>query len=1006
MKFRSNIHLRVIHYFLLLCIGAAIVIVGQVYATTAILVTTLADSNDGVCDADCSLREAVATAADGSEIRFADGLIGTLTLTQELVIGNRLTIIGQGSDVLIISGNDLTRLFRVDASGNLTLAQMTLTHAKQLESGSTAYLGGAIYNAGSLTLQQVKVTDNRGWNGAGVYNLGTLTITGSQLLRNTGSAGLAVYNEGGTVNVTDSALSNNFVLDLPAYMVTGQGGGILSIGGQVTLTNTQLDGNTIWFGVGVYARGNARIDMSGGSISGNISKGQSPVLHLEAGSVVNIADAVIENNVIASVNDGMMINNGGSLTITRTLIRKNSGANTGGAIFNRDGGQVEISGSTITGNVAKNSGGAIYNGGVNSNVKITDSKLSANEALEGSGGAIWNVDQAVLTIKNSVIGGEAVAEGNTSMGDGGGIRNAGGTVTISDGSKIMNNLGKRSNGGGLANGGWSGGIQGIITIDNSTVSFNRVTGSSSAAGIYNLGFYAGVRSQVYIRNGSVIANNISDYGCAGIRNSQGYMLIEDSSIVSNNTAGAGGGFCADYNAVSEIRNTQILNNGSVLGGGIYTTVNSDLKVFDSIVAGNESATYGGGIAMTTGEPITLTRVVVKDNLASGDGAGIWMEGGARLQLIDSYVMNNTSGGNGGGLYNEDDTIVTISGSTVRGNRALIGGGIYNAATQDSLQGTEILENGGGNCFGPIIDLGANSQYPDFSCGETIPIIVPEATITPTPSETVSHQETMGVYRPSTNMFYLASVNASVYADIYVSLSGLGMSPVTYRDVPVVGDWDGDGIDTVGFYRRGRASDGLGGGLFVLSNSNLTPHADYVFVLGNPSDTPLVGDWDGDGKDSVGVFRPTNGLIYLKNTLTTGYADFTMVLGNPGDVGIAGDWDNDGKDSPGVYRPSPSAPLFFLTNQVCNCLIGADYIGILGNPNDQPFTGDWDGNGRTGLGVFRTANGLTYLRNMPAGSGFADLNFVYGIDGDYAFSGVWGSASSGSSQMEIAPTFQP
>ncbi|MBX3065179.1 MAG: hypothetical protein KF726_19520 [Anaerolineae bacterium] len=289
---------------------------------------------------------------------------------------------------------------------------------------------------------------------------------------------------------------------------------------------------------------------------------------------------------------------------------------------------------------------------------------------------------------------------------------------------------------------------------------------------------------------------------------------------------------------------------------------------------------------------------------------------------------------------------------------------------------------------------------------------PTATLTMTPSATPTasatavalRPETIGIYRPSTNTFYLRNSNSTGFADITLSLVSLGMDPVNFRDVPVVGDWNGDGIDTVGFYRRGRVSDNAGAGLFVLSNSNISPQADYSFILGNPSDTPLVGDWDGNGTDSVGVFRPTNGLIYIKNNLTTGFADFTMVLGNPGDIGIAGDWDNDGKDSPGVYRPG-AAPQFYLTNQVCNCVVASDYNVTFGDPGDQPFTGDWNGDGRTGIGVYRTSNGITYLRNDPTSTGFSDFNFVYGVNGDFAFGGVW-QVTTPPSQIEIAPSFQP
>src|SRR5205814_2060827 len=135
------------------------------------------------------------------------------------------------------------------------------------------------------------------------------------------------------------------------------------------------------------------------------------------------------------------------------------------------------------------------------------------------------------------------------------------------------------------------------------------------------------------------------------------------------------------------------------------------------------------------------------------------------------------------------------------------------------------------------------------------------------------------------------------------------------------------------------------------------------------------------------FRPTNGLIYLKNDATTsGVADFTMVLGIPGDVPVAGDWNGDGKDSPGVYRPS--LPRFFLTNQVCNCGVFADYSLTLGVTGDTPFAGDWNGDVLTGIGVFRPSNGLIYLKNDPTVDGVADINIVYGVANDLPVAGHW------------------
>jgi subtilisin len=251
--------------------------------------------------------------------------------------------------------------------------------------------------------------------------------------------------------------------------------------------------------------------------------------------------------------------------------------------------------------------------------------------------------------------------------------------------------------------------------------------------------------------------------------------------------------------------------------------------------------------------------------------------------------------------------------------------------------------------------------------------------------------TIGIFRPSTANFYLRYTNTTGVADKTITFG-------TSTDLPIVGDWNGDGIETPGLYRNG---------LFILSDNTSNPaSATYNFALGIAGDTPIVGDWDGDGKDGVGVFRPSNGLIYTRNTLTTGFADFTMVLGIPGDVGLAGDWNGDGKDSPGVYRPSNG--VFYLTNQLCNCGVFADSTVSFGLIGDQPFVGDWNGDGMTGLGAYRSSNGLTYLRNNPNTAGFADYTFVFGSNQDKALGGAWQITVPPPSVLssETAPPFVP
>ena len=71
------------------------------------------------------------------------------------------------------------------------------------------------------------------------------------------------------------------------------------------------------------------------------------------------------------------------------------------------------------------------------------------------------------------------------------------------------------------------------------------------------------------------------------------------------------------------------------------------------------------------------------------------------------------------------------------------------------------------------------------------------------------------------------------------------------DVPVVGDWNGDGVDDLGVYR--------GGTWYLDTDGNHTLDAhDQVFKLGRPSDMPVAGDWNGDGRDEPGIYRRAAG----------------------------------------------------------------------------------------------------------------------------------------------------
>jgi len=77
-------------------------------------------------------------------------------------------------------------------------------------------------------------------------------------------------------------------------------------------------------------------------------------------------------------------------------------------------------------------------------------------------------------------------------------------------------------------------------------------------------------------------------------------------------------------------------------------------------------------------------------------------------------------------------------------------------------------------------------------------------------------------------------------------------------------------------------------VIFMKNSNTDGFADIALNYGLPGDRPVMGDWDNDGIDTIGIYR--NGNFFLRNENTNGFAELIFGLGNPGDMPIAGNWD--------------------------------------------------------------------------------------------------------------------
>ncbi len=480
-----------------------------VYAAT-IAVTKTTDTNDGVCDADCSLREAIEAASTGDTITMTAGTY-TLTLGQLTILNKDLILIGADPSNTILSSNILSRVLYIEGS-TIILENLTLTNGQEVQ-------------------------------GAGIYAFGsTLTLSNTIIMSNTASdrgGGIYLNQE----DLTLTLLNNSKVMSNTAVV---QGGGIYVHAGILNIENGLVDYNVAGSGGGIYLnRFNALLNLNGGEISYNQST-QSGFVFPGGGVHVNRGQAILNGGQIISNTSyrggGVAIRNG-NVVQNGTLIKENSATYGGGvyvafpdATFTQTSGNIQENSSTgsnygggglyiwrgtvnllggeVISNVANNHGGGMeLRFG---NLTIDGSTLSNNQA-GNRGGAIFNSGGFMTMTNSTVFNNQANLGGGiaTNVDDNGASQN-----NVSR-SAILSNTATGDNGGGINN-------QGFLTLTNVTVSGNN---ANSGGGIYNSGNVANLTNVT-------IGFNQATLNGGGLQSDSGTLSVANS-IVFSNTAGAG-----------------------------------------------------------------------------------------------------------------------------------------------------------------------------------------------------------------------------------------------------------------------------------------------------------------------------------------------------------------------------------------------------------------------------------------------------------------------------------
>jgi hypothetical protein len=205
----------------------------------------------------CTLRGAIARAAYGDTVDFATDMIVSIVSGHTLPISESIAINGAGHIVKVDGQNSITP-FTIGPDAQASMYHLTIQNGNGGNVG-----GGAVYNGGSLLLQDSTLSDGDAAYGGGVFNNGSLTIVRctitnnraggggggianwygssvallqSTVSGNSGFWGGAINNREGNVIVVNSTLANNNAT---------AGGAIRNWLGYVTMTNSTLDNPTL-----------------------------------------------------------------------------------------------------------------------------------------------------------------------------------------------------------------------------------------------------------------------------------------------------------------------------------------------------------------------------------------------------------------------------------------------------------------------------------------------------------------------------------------------------------------------------------------------------------------------------------------------------------------------------------------------------------------------------------------------------------------------------------------
>lgn len=212
-----------------------------------------------------------------------------------------------------------------------------------------------------------------------------------------------------------------------------------------------------------------------------------------------------------------------------------------------------------------------------------------------------------------------------------------------------------------------------------------------------------------------------------------------------------------------------------------------------------------------------------------------------------------------------------------------------------------------------------------------------------------------VFRPSTQYWYIVNSSTSTISQYPFGTSG---------DTPVTSDFDGDGKTDAAVFRSDTPSAGLAT-WYVLNSSGIGVS---TIQFGLNSDEPSPADFDGDGKADIAVWRNSNNTFYSIDSSTQTLAQANMASsGEP----VSADFDGDGKANYAILSGN--------SWKIMNSAITSVSSVTWQNSGDIPVQNDYDGDGIVDIAVWRSSNGNWYIRQSASGNSLRQVQ--WGTAGD-------------------------